>query len=798
MEYGAEGNINRPVIPVPVPMPEYNELIEAAIVARLKPGYIANIQEEGRDEPTDDADILTFIKDMLIDCEALVAGGFLLGTIHNYDRRDNINYQDPKLDMDFYVPCRNLVKFNKVFAKLIDAHSVSQHNATFYCRSFLRRNGIRSVQTFFGPEINDDRASPLIDIMAVRNARSPLDVVQNFDLTFCQIWYDGKNVSATHPQDVRTKNGTLQGDYVKLLVEEHNLFLVRRIRKYQRRGYKIKYDTSVFNTMPEITINTYTYCPKEEKDEDFYNRWITRFVLHSLLYNHYAITKGYIDTKHDRLNQNNRGIAHQSIHMNNGYRLITDKRAPIDTMENINVGDGYDTDDYDITTPAKFYPELNRMAVNLPAGIQQAWIAQPDDLKFRKVLQILLTNYYSTDPNKSPIGNRIYNTIEFMRAYPPPHIPPPVFEESIRQRVLSEIYDTFEHSRVIPYTNALKVKTQRLGTDAITLDDNVQVYDIHLHTLDDAVGVAGLQSHLDTLIGQHDKTNLPCYLAGCQMVLTLDEIRAMVDETYYRRFTEPVALPLPPPDALLGELPTGELGPDGNPITVELGTILRNAASTTDGWGNIYHWVMCPFCLGYIGRQAGCTYVMHPNPGTLPGSFSPFCKEQNIIKEVRDKYTDAGYNRLEVCIECGRACSHHQHLDFNDPPGYAPQRLTANGGPNYSTCAGGGRREALARMIAVRKTVQENPEMEPVALRTLAGLAAEAGASNEVFLTQADGILAKAAADRVNTNLNAPAQGGYVGAVCPHGYENYREKIPNTRKRSQKKTKGTRKSRTNQ
>jgi hypothetical protein len=101
-------------------------------------------------------------------------------------------------------------------------------------------------------------------------------------------------------------------------------------------------------------------------------------------------------------------------------------------------------------------------------------------------------------------------------------------------------------------------------------------------------------------------------------------------------------------------------------------------------------------------------------------------------------------------------------------------------------------------MIAVRKTVQENPEMELVALRTLAGLAAEAGASNEVFLTQADGILAKAVADRVNTNLNAPAQGGYVGAVCPHGYENYREKIPNTRKRSQKKTKRTRKSRTNQ
>ena len=224
MEYQAEGNINIPGKRRPVGMPEYNDLIEATLLARLKPGYIANIQEEGRE--TSDTDILTFIKDILIDCEALVAGGFLLGTIHNYDRRNNINSNDPKLDMDFYVPCRNLVKFNKIFAKLIDAHSVSQHNATFYCRSFLRRNGIRSVQTFYSASVREfnawghihDIKFPLIDIMAVRNARSPLDVVQNFDLSFCQLWYDGKGVWATHPEDVKTKTGILQGDYVKVLL----------------------------------------------------------------------------------------------------------------------------------------------------------------------------------------------------------------------------------------------------------------------------------------------------------------------------------------------------------------------------------------------------------------------------------------------------------------------------------------------------------------------------------------------------------------------------------------------------
>jgi hypothetical protein len=67
----SEGNITGPIKLTPVGMPEYNDLIEATLLARLKPGYIANIQEEGRE--TSDTDILTFIKDTLIECEALVA-----------------------------------------------------------------------------------------------------------------------------------------------------------------------------------------------------------------------------------------------------------------------------------------------------------------------------------------------------------------------------------------------------------------------------------------------------------------------------------------------------------------------------------------------------------------------------------------------------------------------------------------------------------------------------------------------------------------------------------------------------
>jgi hypothetical protein len=814
MDYGAEGNINGPIKPAPVSMPEYNDLIEATLLARLKPGYIANIQEEGRAEPTSDADILTFIKDTLIECEALVAGGFLLGTIHNYDKENNRD--DPKLDMDFYVPCRNLVKFNKIFAKLIDANSVSQHNATFYCRSFLRRNGIRSVQTFYSapktvvyqpargrhPAIEREVTEPLIDIMAVRNARSPLDVVQNFDLSFCQLWYDGKGVWATHPQDVKTKSGVLQGDYTKLLIETQNQFLRKRMDKYKRRGFTIRYDANVLRTIDEIKIERGVTCRQFFEDtpvngtyrieKTYYNRWMARLVLHSLLYTKYQVGGGWLYS-HDR-NNDTRGkpFLYRKVYGDNYYRIITDKKEPLDTMQVINVADGYDTDDYDITQPTKFYPELNRIAVNLPAEIQEAWIAQPDELKFYKVLNIILTNFGSTDLSKTALGNRLRKMVDKYRARGIP-------EDDINSSI--EFYVRDFMSNTDSYVGTLKNFAKRNGTDMVTLDDDVPVYDLHLHTADEAIGVDGLKNYLNPLITQRDKSHLPCYVTGCTMILTLDEIRAIVDYDYYSHFTEPIPEPLPPPDPLLGDFLSseGEDGPGGDVqiITRKLGTeMIKNGPTKTDGWGHLFHWIMCPFCLEYINRHRGCTYVAHQDDKV--GTSMPYCKPQNIVKEVLDKYVNAGYNGFEICIQCGRPCFHHQHFDLNDPPGLIPMPRTARGDGDYVKCSGGGRREALARMIAVRKTVKENPGMEPIALRRLAGLAAEAGASNEAFLTQADTILAKDVGARVNANLNMPAEGGRrVGAVCPHGYENYREKIPKTRKHSQKKQKRTRKSKTN-
>ena len=780
--YEAEGNINVQLKVSPISLPEYTDMIENALYTRMKDGYA----QSGNGELS-----LDTLKKFIVQNNIILAGGFLLGTIHNYERMTDYDLNDinDKVDMDFYVPCKNLVRANKFFAKMVNAKSVSQYNATFYCKSFLRRNGIRSVQTFYG-EPNTRTPSGykfnnnLIDIMAVRNARSPLDVVQNFDLTFCQIWYDGKSVWATHPNDVKTKSGTLQGDYVKMLIEGNNQFLRRRIQKYVRRGFTIKYDTEAMKTL-NVVYNPNSYyanCKKNEKTQEYYRRWVSRFILHILLYNKYKVGNGYNAIKTEQFNQDKRGTRISDL-----SRKITDLTNSLEEMKNINESDGYDTDEYDISVPETYYPELNHIVQNMPEENREAWLNQDNVTKFHKCMQyILSTFYYSINPEKTPIMNIIDYTL-----WRPDTYDAEDYEEYKRNTLILNVIEG--KGLMYEYTRVFKLYASRPGMDAITLEDDIPVYDLHLHTLDEAIGVEGLKEHLNTLINQPDKNNLPCYLHGCNQILTLDEIRSIVDSSYFLNFLKtntPVSLP----DPLLGEGGLGDFDSDGTEIKTDLGEVLRNSSSSTDGWGNIFHLVMCPFCLGYIGRQAGCTYVSHANPNNLPYKLSPFCKHKNIVKEIRDMYTD--YTALEICIECGRPCSHHQHFDLNDPPSLAPMPLTATGAPDYSRCAGGGRREAIARIIAVRKTMNENPDMEPIELRRLAALAATAGASNQELLAQADVILAKAPGTRVNTNLNGPSVGGRrIGKICSHGYETYRQKILLTRKKSQKeKSKRTRKS----
>ena len=72
-----------------------------------------------------------------------------------------------------------------------------------------------------------------------KNGYMAKDVVSNFDLTFCEIWFDGKDVYANYKDDVLQKRGLLKDDYLELLFIDNNKFTKNRIEKYKNRGFEI-------------------------------------------------------------------------------------------------------------------------------------------------------------------------------------------------------------------------------------------------------------------------------------------------------------------------------------------------------------------------------------------------------------------------------------------------------------------------------------------------------------------------------------------------------------------------------
>ena len=738
-----------------VSMPEYNDTVKSSIVDIILLGYKKYYGIPGDSEEEHRVKAIEFFNSLLKECNAILAGGFLLHSIHKDNTR--VAIRDQITDMDLYVPCKYLSKFNKTIMKLGDTNEFTQHNATFYCLSFLRKNGIRSVQRVINPDYHTHH---IADIMAVRNSRSPLDVVKSFDLTFCQIWYDGNTVMATHPEHVRNKTGLLQKDYALLLLKG-NEFLKRRIQKYSHRGYTIKQEPIKLDLTDERFTGGSKCIEKPEHDETYFKRWCSRVLFNFCINGNYRF-----------ISSSNLRSMNAKEYARRKFFPTTELKKPIDEMIALDSTDGYDSDDYDITKPETYYPILDNYYKSEPEVYPQLpYEGIEDERKFWYITNNLLKIFFSSD-------ERIYPYDLYI-----------IRDEDIRiDKIYNILYSPF--SKINPYYNGLYKYSVRSGVDAITLSEE-PVYDIHEHILDDAIGRDGIKIHLNQYKNYNDKDNVPCYVNGCTKNLTLNEIRMMVDKNYYNMFIHGEPPPLPPPDNLLRNQGPWDINDEGNEKRLDVIEILRNYKSTTDSWGNIYHTVMCPFCLVFIGRNQGCAYVKHEE-GHSTNIIAPYCKPQNIITEIVDKYKNVFGNGFEVCIECGRPCHSHKHISLDNPPRYVSGRAF-----NYSKCNGGGRREGIARVIAVHNTIKENPDMDPIELRRIAGLAAEAAAKDENLLVKADAILAKETNTRVKENLNlgAPAEGGKrrIGKIDSYGYKSYKDIIKKTRKSFAKKTKKTRK-----
>lgn len=335
--------------PRPATPPKFNDdvkdRVEDALYSILKRGFDLLAPGKSKDECID------MLRNLMKKHKAILSGGFLLKTIldvsnadwqipasptnRNFIRKTKVNTQiNSGLDIDFYVNCKELVPFYSVLIPLFQGKEIIAYESSFYCQSFLQKNGIRSVYKCMRPSVAGINE---LDIMAVRNKRSPLDVITNFDLTVCQVWYDGDSVKATDPEHVIHKVTYLQGDYVPTYLQG-NRFLDWRLNKYTQRGFKIVADPSVLliiNPLDVLESSVINKCgqgtdiarvTKKPWSDDFKRKWLVRGLLR------YSITGNYhvAGTLKD-----------YSVKRTIPYSA--DKKSLADILRPM---DGYDTDDF--------------------------------------------------------------------------------------------------------------------------------------------------------------------------------------------------------------------------------------------------------------------------------------------------------------------------------------------------------------------------------------------------------------------------------------------------------------------
>ena len=251
--------------PVPQKIPGADKFRNSAVFTKLKT-YLPNVDQ------------------FLQETGSVIAGGSVLSAILNE------NWSN---DIDMYVPIPHDKPILKELreTRLFSSIRLNQ-KASSYCTSFLKRNGIRTVSSF---NQTPDSFTHLIDVMAVRKKTTPLQVVQNFDLTFCQVWYDGNDIWATHPEHILTKTGELQGDYVPIFLTG-NRFLRNRMQKYLKRGFKVSADTQGKASTSALLNDFREECHRDARrhvQEDGVT-WARKTIFRSLFgYNRYCYSNEY-------------------------------------------------------------------------------------------------------------------------------------------------------------------------------------------------------------------------------------------------------------------------------------------------------------------------------------------------------------------------------------------------------------------------------------------------------------------------------------------------------------------------
>ncbi len=742
---------------------------------------------------------LECLKNILRDTGSLIAGGCILQAIQPFS--DQSKPESKINDIDIYVPVAQIPTFIQRLRDECRFFGTTRYNAikaSLYCKSFLRKNGIRKVYTFSKRNGLDSKKDS-IDIMAVRNKRTPLRVVNNFDLTFCQVWYDGNHVYASHPDHIREKKGFMSAEYIPTFLAG-NRFLAKRTKKYLDRGFTILPDPAapslqdLFKSIPEQMKITFAKTDaKSDITDEFLKHWI-----HSMLFfiakteldygdgyidsiypndNMDPKLKGYpilplVDTKYSSEGKdiiftknlrNGIDIARKWKVSKFDYTYAVDVvnntfqvKNGIDPLVKFTNTDGYDSDDY--TNESIQNDIIHIYYKDSPDDLvfkEEGGVRTPnpsDALKFHRALTriiihalgvIKVMNINNENENDDEIINNFLYIMELLK-------------KDIN------VNTTLQLARMQHYANAMKQYMTRKGVDF--MGDEGQLYDIHNHPLDGAITQDSLEAYCESHMRDVDKTEVPCYWQpepgdsprNCKHKLRLEEVRAIVSHEFYERYNKQAPI----------KTGLNQIVPVYNIVFEDKRTVDTSPAH----WGGatgIYGKAVCPFCLQLENREYGCAYMLHDNPTRLPDTDAPFCMEHfktplwDMYKKraiallgpgTAEDLPEAAIH-LEFCIECGRPSVNHRHFNLNNPPDLMP---VADSG----LCTGGGRPEMFARILAIRE-IFRNPEIDvPAEERAAAATAADAAVRDPAYIARGQAIFEKSEAER-KWNVNVPGRKDY-------------------------------------
>jgi hypothetical protein len=179
-------------------------------------------------EDSKSGDFYTF-NDKLKELDAIIAGGAIVSVMT--DTRIN--------DMDIYISVANLYEiFLFLKQRGFRENRYLVKTAPRYDNSFFRKNHIH-IRV---PLVKYDCS---IDLICVDVNIDLLKVVSNFDLSFCKVYYEPKERKikgiGDALKDLSKKEGILGKDYTEKLLTCFNKFTENRIKKYTKKGFKIKY-----------------------------------------------------------------------------------------------------------------------------------------------------------------------------------------------------------------------------------------------------------------------------------------------------------------------------------------------------------------------------------------------------------------------------------------------------------------------------------------------------------------------------------------------------------------------------